>query len=260
MSVLQKIFDERRTDLERAKAEVPWSEIEEWASRQEPPRGFLRSLRQSPRRPALIAEIKPASPSQGEINRHLDAAEVARQYEAAGAQCLSVLTEPLHFGGSLANLQAAREASVLPVLRKDFIDDPYRIAEARAWGADAILLIVAALEEEQLADLMAETARRGMDALVEVHDEAEMETALRCEAPLIGVNSRNLATLETDLAVSVRLLPIAKGRALTVAESALSTRADVERVAAAGADAVLIGTAFCAAPDIVARVGEVMPD
>lgn len=258
MSVLKRIFDERRADVARAKAEVPLAELKARAREQDPVRDFLGALQGSLFKPALIAEIKPASPSQGAIAPGLDPVQVARAYARADAQCLSVLTEPRHFGGSLENLAAARAACALPVLRKDFIDDPYQIVEARAWGADAVLLIVAALVKAQINNLQNEAWELGMEVLVEVHSESEMETALSCGAKLIGVNSRDLSTLQTDLAVSERLLPMGQGKALTVAESALSTHHDVLRVQRAGADAVLIGTAFCASPDIEAKVREVM--
>ncbi len=258
MSVLRRIFEERRADVIQARVSVPQRDLEAKIRDMPPPRGFLRALQESPHRPGLIAEIKPASPSQGAIDLALDPAETARKYERAGAQCLSVLTEPRHFGGSLENLAAAHRASGLPLLRKDFIDDPYQVFEARAWNADALLLIVAALNSAQISDLQTLAWELGMDVLVEVHCEAEMEVALAARANFIGVNCRDLATLQTDLATAEHLLPRAAGRALTVAESALSTPADVARMKAAGADAVLIGTAFCAAPDLEAKVHEVM--
>lgn len=258
MSVLEKIFSERRKDVAEAMSRVSENELRSMIRDMEPVRGFRRALEDAAEKPALIAEIKPASPSQGVINAALDVAHVAQAYERAGAHALSVLTEPRHFKGKLENIGTAKSACRLPTLRKDFIDDPYQVLEARAWGADAILLIVAALEPSQVTDLQAQALEMGMDVLVEVHDEAEAEIALAAGANLIGVNSRDLKTLATDLSVAERILPMVKRRALAVAESALSARQDVRRVTHAGADVVLIGTAFCASPDIEGKVREVM--
>jgi indole-3-glycerol phosphate synthase len=254
MSVLQRIFEERRLDVETSKSTLPMAELKERIRDNEPPRGFLRALHNRNRPVGLIAEIKPASPSQGEINPSLDPAQLARQYESAGAHALSVLTEPRHFGGSRENLIAARKAVSLPVLRKDFLDDPYQIYESRAWGSDAVLLIVAALEKPNLEELLALTVELGMDALVEVHTEFEAKIALEAGSKLIGVNCRDLATLKTDLSVVERIMPMIKEKALSVAESALSTFEDIERVRKAGADAVLIGTAFCREADVESKV------
>ena len=258
MSVLEKIFAERRKDVAEAKLRIPEAELRARVRDQESPRGFRKALEGASQKPALIAEIKPASPSQGVINAALDVAQVAQAYGRAGAHALSVLTEPRHFGGRPENIMVAKTACGLPALRKDFICDPYQVLEARAWGADAVLFIVAALEPSQVIDLQATALEEGMDVLVEVHDEKETETALAAGAKLIGVNSRDLKTLATNLAVAERILPLVKGQALAVAESALSSRQDVRRVTHAGADAVLIGTAFCASPDIEGKVREVM--
>lgn len=207
---------------------------------------------------ALIAEVKKASPSRGLIRPDFDAAEVAAAYARAGAQALSVLTDETYFQGSAENLVRAREAGGLPCLRKDFINDPYQIYEARAWGADAILLIVAGLDDASLADLHRLAVELGMDVLVEVHTDEETDRALALGAPLIGVNNRDLTDFRTTLGTSDRLLPRISPHAFAVSESALESRADLDRVHAAGAGAVLIGTAFCAAPDIEAKVREVM--
>jgi indole-3-glycerol phosphate synthase len=257
VSVLEAIFRERRQDAARAKEQTPLAELRARIRDVPPPRGFRQALVARARPIGLIAEIKPASPSQGVIRADLDVGETARRYERAGAHALSVLTEPRHFGGALENLALAREACALPALRKDFLDDPYQIYEARAAGADAVLLIVAALTDDDLAALMELAGELGMDALVEVHAKAEAERARRAGADLVGVNSRDLATLQTDLAVAERILPLLEG-ATRVAESALCTLQDVERMGRAGADAVLIGTAFCAAEDLEAKVREVM--
>ncbi|HRK21701.1 MAG TPA: indole-3-glycerol phosphate synthase TrpC [Fimbriimonadaceae bacterium] len=258
MSVLESIFAERRADVEWAKSEVPLAELKAKIRDVEPPRGFRRALADRKTDLALIAEIKPASPSQGDIAPNLDPADVAKQYLAAGAHALSVLTEPRHFGGRPENIALARQAVPIPALRKDFVDDPYQVYESRALGADAILLIVAALDPSQIRELSDLAQNLGMDVLVEVHSEPELEVAIAAQSDLIGVNSRDLSTLKTDLRVAERLLPMIPKGVIRIAESALSTREDVERVKGAGADGVLIGTAFCASPKIPEKVREVM--
>lgn len=257
MSVLDKIFAHKATEVAAAKALVSQSEIEALAAHAPSPRPFLRALRKAEGL-ALIAEVKKASPSKGLIRPDFDPAAIAQAYERAGASCLSVLTDVHYFQGSPENLKLAREASGLPCLRKDFLNDPYQIYEARAWGADAVLLIVASLDDAQLADLHALAVSLGMDVLVEVHDDIETDRALKLGAPLIGVNNRNLADFKTTLEISDRLIPRIAPYALAVSESALETRADLNRVEKAGAKAVLIGTTFCATPDIEAKVREVM--
>jgi indole-3-glycerol phosphate synthase len=206
---------------------------------------------------ALIAEVKRASPSMGMIRLDFDPAEIARNYAAAGADAISVLTDEKYFQGSSANLEKVWGAVSLPCLRKDFIEDPYQVFESRAWGADAILLILASLEDAVAQDLMALSTGLGMDTLVEVHDRVEAERALKLGADLIGVNNRSLQTFETDLSVGEDILP-RLGGAFKVAESALGTYADLERMKRAGADGVLIGTAFCSSPSVEAKVREVM--
>lgn len=258
MSALQRIFDRKREEVASAKARVSIADLNAHVRDAGAPRGFLRAIQQSPRRLALIAEVKKASPSQGLIRPNFDPAAVAMSYEAAGADCLSVLTDVDFFQGHPENLKIARRSTRLPALRKDFLYDPYQVVEARAWGADAVLLIVAMLEPNQVADLQAQAWELGMDVLVEVHAEAEVEVALRAKSTLIGVNNRNLADFTTDIAMSERLLPMITPYATGVSESALETRADLDRVQAAGARAVLIGTSFCASPDIEAKVREVM--
>jgi indole-3-glycerol phosphate synthase len=258
MSILDQIFQERRLDVERAKGEMPLAELKARVADKAPPRGFLDSLLNRNHDVGLIAEIKPASPSEGVINAKLDPALIAQHYAWAGAHALSVLTEPNHFGGSKDNLHEARAACPLPVLRKDFIADPYQVYESRCWEADAILLIATALTLERLRELQSLAQELGMDALVEVHSVEDAEKALLADAAMIGVNNRDLASLRTDLAVSERILPLVKGRALCVSESALQKKADVARVQTAGADAVLIGTVFCASENVEAKVREVM--
>jgi indole-3-glycerol phosphate synthase len=257
MSVLDRIFELRRLDVAEAKRKTPLTDVRSAARDQAPPRGFRSAIAGSESL-SLIAEIKFASPSSGVLRRDGSPAAIAAAFEQAGASALSVLTEQRHFGGCLEHMSEARASSSLPVLRKDFIDDPYQIAEARAWGADAVLLIVAALGKEKLEELLGEARSWRMDALVEVHNEAECEAALACGADLVGVNNRDLSTLETDIATSERLLPLVAGQAVAVSESALACPADVKRVRAAGADAVLIGTAFSDAIDIRSKVRGVM--
>lgn len=258
MTYLSRIYATKREEVESAKARVPLSELRSLARDQAPTRGFLRALAVADRPVALIAEVKAASPSQGSIRPDLDPADVARAYESAGAHALSVLTDAPYFKGSPDNLRAARAACCLPVLRKDFLYDPYQVVEGRAMGADAVLLIAAMLTDRQIEDLHGLAAELGMDVLVEVFDESEARRAIDLKCPLIGVNNRDLSTFEVDLTVSERVLPMLRPHAFTVSESALSAQADVVRVAAAGARAVLIGTAFCASPDVGGKVREVM--
>lgn len=258
MNVLDKIFARKADEVAAAKASVSPDEIQRLAAQADPPRGFLANLKRAEPKLALIAEVKKASPSKGLIRPDFDAAEIGRIYAESGASALSVLTDEHYFQGSAENLRRARKASGLPCLRKDFLNDPYQLYEARAWGADAILLIVAGLDDELLFNLHALATNLEMDVLVEVHTDAETVRALALGAPLIGVNNRDLADFHTSLEVSDRLLPIISGQAFAVSESALETRKDLDRVQKAGAQAVLIGTTFCAADDIAAKVREVL--
>jgi len=254
---LAEIFESKRREVEETKAAIPLSAIRLESAEADPPRGFLAALKSSSKPVALIAEVKKGSPSSGLIREEFDPVDIARIYEDAGANCLSVLTDVPYFLGSPENLKRARAATKLPCLRKDFIYDPYQVFQSRAWGADAILLIVAALTDEQIVNLMSLAEGLGMDALVEVHSKEEVVRAVRLEAKLIGVNNRSLADLSTDLATGEAILPELNG-CFPVAESALHSHADVKRMEAAGARAVLIGTAFCASPDIGSKVHEVM--
>ena len=257
VSVLEKIFATKHEEVAEAKLRTPVEELRDIARNQDPTRGFRRALAEAPS-VALIAEIKKASPSQGLIRADFDPASIAQSYERAGANCLSVLTDQPYFQGSPENLRLARAATNLPVLRKDFLDDPYQLWEARAWGADAVLLIVASLSDQQLIALQSLAWDLEMDALVEVHDEAEAERAIAAKSNLIGINNRDLRTFKTDLGVTARLAPMLASHALVVSESALATHADVLTVAGHGAKAVLIGTTFTSAPNIEAKVREVM--
>ena len=258
MSKLEEIFAHKRTEVEAARALMPAGELEAIAKDLPPCRGFRQALLEDPKPVGLIAEVKRASPSQGLIRADFDPVAIAKTYEAAGAACLSVLTDERYFQGSPEYLQQVRAAVSMPLLRKDFVYDRYQLLEARVWGADCVLLIVAGLTDSSLRDLYGEAHGLGLDVLVEVHNaqEAEMSLALGCD--LIGVNNRDLSTFATDLSTSERLIPGISPHAVAVAESALATFADVERARVAGAKAVLIGTTFCRADDIGAKVREVM--
>jgi indole-3-glycerol phosphate synthase len=258
MSYLDRIFQAKHEEVEEAIHRVPLGEVRAQAEDAEAPRGFKRSLDECKRQLALIAEIKKASPSKGLIRPNLDVIEVAEAYASSGAHALSVLTDERFFQGSAKNLLIAHRAVSLPILRKDFIFHPYQIYQARAWGADAILLIVASLERSQIEDLQGLAKELGMDVLVEVHSEQEAEIALDSGSDLIGINNRDLTDFSTSLDMTERIAPMLKGNATVVSESALSTNEDLRRVAEAGARAVLIGTTFCASENIEAKVKEVM--
>ena len=258
MDVLNKIFEQKRKDVEQAKAGRPLVDVVAEAKDAGPTRGFLKALRESPHGVALIAEVKKASPVQGVVREEFDPVEIAKTYREAGADCLSVLTDVEFFQGHPAYLRQCREASGLPVLRKDFTVDEYDVWQARTLGADAVLLIVYGLSRSQLSEYREIAESTGMDVLVEAHTLEEAETALESGATLVGVNNRDLVTFETDLESSEEIIPQIATRATVVSESALGARVDVERVAKAGARAVLIGTSFCKSPDIGARVREVM--
>ena len=258
MTKLQEMFENKLAEIATAKSRIPQAEIEQQAYAQAPSRDFLGALIASADL-ALIAEVKKASPSEGTIRPDLDPADVAFKYEKAGASCLSVLTDSKYFQGCPENLQIATRTVQIPCLRKDFICDPYQIYEARAWGADAILLIASYLDLLQIQDLQLLAHSLKMTALVEVHNESELEIALIAKSALIGVNNRDLRQFTTDIAVSERLIPLIKrAGAVAVSESGLSTHSDLDRMRAVGADAVLIGTSFCKSPDIEKKVTEVM--
>ena len=256
-NVLTEILAAKAEHVSAQKRRRSQAEVERLAASATPPRGFAQALRTAgATRFALIAEMKRKSPSGGEIRAGFDPAAIARDYETAGAACLSVLTDGPYFGGLDTDLAAARAAVQMPALRKDFMIDPYQIAESRALGADCVLLIVAALDDTQLAELAMETKRFGMDILIEVHDEDELERALKLDAPvttttMIGINNRNLKTLKTDLATFERLAPRVPAGRLPVAESGLRDTADLRRMASARAEAFLVGESLLRQPDLV---------
>lgn len=258
MNILDKIFDQTKADLAIRKSQLPLLDIQRQAKDQEPSRDFLRALQSSHHHPSLIAEVKKASPSEGLIRPDFDPVAVANSYDHSGADCLSILTEPHHFQGSLDYLRLVRQSVPQPLLRKDFISDPYQIYEARAYGADAVLLITASLSLSQIVDLQGLIEEVGMVALVEVHSEQEAEVAVAARAKLIGINNRDLATFKTDLAVTEQIAPHLPAETTVVSESALSNPEDIARVSAAGARSVLIGTAFCRKPEIEPAVRQVM--
>ncbi|MEO5338051.1 MAG: indole-3-glycerol phosphate synthase TrpC [Magnetospirillum sp. WYHS-4] len=258
--VLTRICADKRDHVARKKRERSPADLEEAAQAAPKVRGFVANLVHEVGydRYGLIAEIKKASPSKGLIRADFDPAALAKAYEKGGASCLSVLTDVPYFQGDDAYLGAARAACRLPVLRKDFMIDPYQVVEARALGADCILVIMAALSDAQAAELVAAAAGWGMDSLIEVHDEAEMERASRLRATLIGINNRNLKTLKVDLATTERLAPLAPPDRILVAESGLETPADLARMAKAGAKCFLIGESFMRQPDVEAAVKKLL--
>lgn len=227
-------------------------ELEEAAARGPQPPSFARALRRDT--VAVIAEVKRRSPSQGDINPTLDAGGQSVAYAAGGASAISVLTEPDRFGGTLDDVAAVRSRVVLPVLRKDFLVDPLQLIESRAWGASAALVILRAVDSGLFADLLTTGREVGLDLLVEVHTEAEAERALAGGAAVIGVNNRNLETLEVDPALAIRIVPQVPRDLIAIAESGIRCAADVEAAAGAGADAVLVGTALSGAADVPTAV------
>lgn len=250
--ILASIADYKRSDVAGRKAARPQAEVEAAAEVVSPPRGFAAALERAsgPGRLALIAEIKKASPSKGLIRADVDPPALARAYAEGGAACLSVLTDGPNFQGDDAYLVAARAATTLPCLRKDFLVDPWQVAESRALGADAILVILAMVEDGLAAELMSEAARLGMDALVEVHDEDEMRRAGTLGARLVGVNNRDLRSFVTDLAVTERLAAQVPENARLVTESGIFTQQDAQRLSRAGAVAMLVGESLMRQDDV----------
>jgi indole-3-glycerol phosphate synthase len=249
--ILQRIMAVKAEEVAAAQAQLPLAQVQAAARAAEPARDFAGAIRAriTAGRSAVIAEVKKASPSKGVLREQFDPAAIAASYERHGAACLSVLTDRQFFQGKLDDLKAARGACSLPVLRKDFMMDPYQIYEARAAGADCILLIVAALTAEKLHELEAVAIELGLSVLVEVHDGAELETALQLKSPLIGINNRNLRTFETTLETTLGLLSRVPGDRLVITESGILKPEDVTRMRAHQVHGFLVGEAFMRAPD-----------
>lgn len=253
MNVLERIIAYKREEVAARKVAHTQSDLDRHIRTTAPPRGFLAALERVAPKPALIAEIKKASPSKGLIRVDFDPATLAIAYAEGGATCLSVLTDAPSFQGSESYLALARDAAPsLPVLRKDFMIDPWQIGESRAIGADAVLIIMAAVDDVLAIELYAEAIRLGMDVLVETHDEAEIDRALALDAKLIGVNNRSLSTFVTDLAVTERLAPRVPNDRILVTESGISTHADITRLRAVGANAFLVGESLMREADVAA--------
>ncbi|OYX31288.1 MAG: indole-3-glycerol phosphate synthase [Caulobacterales bacterium 32-69-10] len=251
--ILARIADYKRAEVAQRRAATTPDALDARAKAASAPRGFAAALTHAPPgKLALIAEVKKASPSKGLIREDFDPPALAKAYEAGGASCLSVLTDGPSFQGDDAYLVAARAAVGLPCLRKEFLVDPWQVAESRALGADAILVIMAMVEDSVAADQMAEAARWGMDALVEVHDEAEMARAVTLGAKLIGINNRDLKSFVVDLAVTERLAAMAPADSVLVAESGIFTPADVARLSRTGAKAMLVGESLMRQADVTA--------
>jgi indole-3-glycerol phosphate synthase len=259
--ILDKILTHKAGEVQAARQVLPLADLQARLQECGAIRPFSEALRRRAQHgTAVIAEIKKGSPSKGVIRADFDPVDIACRYQRAGAACLSVLTDERFFFGRIDYLAAIRHSVRLPLLRKDFIIDPYQVYEARICGADAILLIAAALDDGALADLAGLAAELKMDVLLEVHDQAELERALRVPTPMLGINNRNLKTFHTDLAVTERLLPSVPADRLVVSESGIHCREDICRLQRAGADAFLIGESLVREQDIEGKLAMLLGD
>ncbi len=256
-TILDTIVERKREEIVAARAACPVVELEARVADAPPPRGFVQAIRQTAA-VALIAEVKKASPSAGLIRADFDPVGLARSYAEAGATCISCLTDGPFFQGRLEDLAAIRQAVERPILRKDFLLDRYQLLEARAAGADAVLLIAECLDESTLRDLYGGAAELGLDVLVEVYEPDNLERVLALDPPLLGVNNRNLRTFETDLEHTLRLAELVPERTTLVAESGIRTRADVERLAAGGVGAILVGETLMRAECVAEKTRELV--
>ena len=261
MTILARILETKRAEVAEARRARPLADVDAAARAAGPVRGLRAALLRPPGAPVrVLAEIKRASPSAGAIRAGADPAEIAADYAAHGAAAISVLTDATYFDGELGFLARCRERIALPLLRKDFTIDAYQVAEARAAGADGVLLIVAALEPPQLAELLAAASEYGLDALVEVHDEREADAALAAGATLVGVNHRDLKTFAIDMALTGAIAPLVPAHVVLVAESGIRTAADVRALGEAGAHAVLVGEQLMRAPSPGAALEALLAD